>query len=198
MKRIILTSFLLLLNLILFCQNNKIELIPKIGCSMNSVYDPSSWTYKFSPLLFGFDSSKKFTERIGVNVELYFIRKGTHSKKNDDGQQYQNYEFDYLIFSPQFTYNLFPKFKLDASVGPYLGYAISARASFEASDNFEDYKHDQFKDFDFGLDISFRKYFNISNRTFVIQPKFQLGLITFSYTKHISFQLSLGMILNKN
>ncbi len=192
------TAAFLFLSLTLFCQNNKIEFIPKIGCSMNSVYDPSSWTYKFSPLLFGFDSSKKFTEKIGVNAELYFIRKGTHSKKNSDGQRYQNYEFDYLIFSPQFTYNIYQKFRLDASVGPYLGYAISAEAKFYPDDEFTDYKPDQFKDFDFGLDVSFRKYFNISNRTFVIQPKFQLGLITFSYTKHISFQLSVGMLLNKS
>ena len=164
---------------------------------MNSVYDPNSWTYKFSPLLFGFDSYKKFSEKIGVNAELYFIRKGTHSKKNDTGQRNQNYEFDYLIFSPQFTYTLFQKFQLDVSVGPYLGYAISARASFEAANNFEDYKHDEYQDFDFGLDFSFRKYFKISNRTFVVQPKYQLGLIRFSYTKHSSFQLSIGMFLNK-
>ncbi len=164
---------------------------------MNSVYDPSSWTYKFSPLLFGFDSSKKFNEKIGVNAELYFIRKGTQSKKNDEGQRYQNYEFDYLIFTPQFTYNIFQKCQIDVSLGPYLGYAISARASFQASNNFEDYKHDQFKDFDFGLDFSFRKYFMISNLKFVVQPKYQLGLIKFSYTKHSSFQLSLGMFLHK-
>ena len=197
MKKSVLIGTFLFLSLTLFSQNKKILFIPKIGCSMNSVYDPSSWTYKFSPLLFGFDSSKKFTEKIGINAELYFIRKGTHSKKDEDGQRDQNYEFDYLIFTPQFTYNILQKFQLDVSLGPYLGYAINARASFMGSNNFEDYKHDQYKDFDFGLDFSFRKYFMISNLKFVVQPKYQIGLIRFSYTKQSSFQLSIGMFLHK-
>ncbi len=197
MKNTLLVCFFLIHSLALFCQSNKVKFIAKIGSSINSVYDPGSWAYKFSPLLFGFDSSKKLTEKFIANAELYFIRKGTYSKKDDSGKRDQNYEFDYLIFSPQLTYELFKNPQLEVSIGPYLGYAISARASFDASNNFVDYKHDQFKDFDFGLDFSFRKYFKISNLKFVIQPKYQLGLITFSYTKHSSFQLMVGVYLNK-
>ena len=192
-----LTLFALILSsFIAFGQRSGILFMPKIGAAFNSVYDhptgDNPWTFKFSPLLIGLEASKEISGRTAGSADLYFLRRGTHSKLQN-GRRLDDYNFDYLVLGAQLKYMLFPQLRLEAFAGPYAGYCIRAEHRYSSDEEFANYKHDDFKDFDFGAHIGLGKYFNIAGLDFLVQPRFQLGLTRFSYTKQISFQLMLGV-----
>jgi hypothetical protein len=193
MKRIFL-SFLLLWSVnLVHAQIQQIWNINLfLGVSYNSVYDPANFDYKFSPLLAGFEFEKQLSNRFDFGTSLSFVRKGTRTKLNN-GVRDATYMFDYIILSPQLKINVFTNKALAFAIGPYLGYSTSTKMKTFFDSHYRDYKHNDFQDLDFGVDLGIRSEFGISKYDFYVHPKLQLGLIDFSYSKHISCQVVFGI-----
>jgi hypothetical protein len=191
MKKIF-TIFILLYAVQLFSQKTKIEKSIFIGNSFNSVYLLRSfWEYKYSPLLFGVQLASKINSKIKFSTDFYYIRKGPKLVSNPSNG-YQNYIFDYVIIAPHLKLQPIKSITTMLNFGPYYGISTISKAKFDASTKFRPYK---IKRFDLGINASLSQYFTLSNRVFFIEPRFQLGLFTFSRTRHISWQLMLGMKL---
>jgi hypothetical protein len=169
-----------------------------IGHSVNSVIEQKDvftqkfWTYKFSPLLIGMQFYDKQTEKLEFCLDLYYVRKGAWSFIKN-GYRSQDYIFDYIIISPQIRWQLFKPSRLKVKFGPYYGIATLAKSKFYRETKFRNFRdYSSFKPYDMGINFSISQQFNVENYEFFIEPKFQLGLIKFSNTKHISFQLIFG------
>ncbi len=169
-------------------QSRKWQFRPIAGISANSVYSPNAWTYKFSPYLLGLEVATLLKNGWSLVNDVYYIRKGTHSKKNS-GDREQDYQFDFIIISPQLAYELGERSGLEYLFGLYTGIKLDAKARFYPDETFSDYDPEGQNEIDFGFNTSIRKYFEIGNVDLSIEPRFQLGLVTYSFTKQISFQL---------
>jgi hypothetical protein len=192
MQKVIFVIFLILTSTNnLFCQNSEWKITPKIGISYNSVYDPSAWEYKLSPLLVGIESSKSISDRIALSGELSFVRKGPHSKEINSVREH-DYIFDFMILSTQLNFIAFENLKIETAFGPYAGYLLNSEQKVHPEEDFSNYESGS-KKVDFGLNLSVRKFIPLNNFEFVIEPRFQLGLIQVSYSKQISFQLLMGV-----
>ncbi len=198
MKKIVTLLAFALSALIAFAQHSGIRLTPKIGASFNSIYGHPSgetpWGYKFSPWLFGVEASREGAGRWAPSAGLYFLRRGTHGKLSY-GRRLDDYYFEYLVLTAETRYALFPRLRLELFTGPYVGYCTGAGVKYYGEEDFTDYRHDDFDDFDFGAHVGLNKHFDLAGFDVLVQPRFQLGLTRFSFTKHISFQLMLGVRL---
>ena len=175
-------------------QISKHKINLKLGVAMNSVYDPNVWAWKFSPLLFGIGIENQYTDIMGFSADFYFLRRGTRSKKRN-GIRREDYIFDYLVLAPNLDINLDKKAKLKLKVGPYFGAVLSARIRTTPNEDYENYKHEYFDDFDFGANASIKKDVEIGSRCYFIEGRIQYGLNTFSNTKHKSIQFITGTTL---
>ena len=194
-SKLLITSFLLMTSLTLFGQRT-FKIIPKIGVSSNSVsghITGAKWAYKFSPILVGTEAAFAITENLEFAPELSYARKGAHSfmvnsVRNDD------YIFDYLIIAPNFKWQPQTRWQTKVLFGSYYGFSTYARARFFPNGQYFDYRETwSFKSYDTGLTVGGSQKVKVGTVNLIIEPRFQFGLIRFSYTRHRSFQLMIGM-----
>ena len=171
-------------------QNKKISILSKIGVSYNSVYDPSHWEFLFSPYLIGVELMKPISKKSAVSADLSYIRKGPHYIGDNKRFSSRDYIFDFILLSGNLSYLIIEEFQLNSIIGIYSGIVFNSKERFSNSIKYFDMNN---KIVDIGINLSLRKYFNIGGINFFIEPKFQLGLITVSNSKQLSYQLISGI-----
>jgi hypothetical protein len=182
-KMILLSLLFFLLSIELFGQHenrDKVDFGLSWGITLNDVYDhPSGFNFKtrISPIVFGLSLDYKISDRFDLKTELDYVHKGP-----------LDYKIDYLILSvlPQIK---FIKIKdLSVMLGPYIGYLFEYRTHGEVSN------HEALKGYDFGIEsgIEYKKMLGKKVNLF-ISPRIELGLIEFSFSKHIVYQLKVGI-----
>lgn len=100
---------------------------------------------------------------------------------------------DFLIISPQWGYTLSEKAGLEYWIGPYIGMKLDAKAKFFPEEEFVEYNNEGQNTIDSGLNMGLRKNMQMGGVGLHIEPRFQLGLTRYSFSKQISFQVLLGL-----
>lgn len=193
--KFLLTTLFLIVSFIIYGQNRKVRFTPKVGISYNAVQFHSGsakFNYKFSPLLVGVETSFDLTDKLELATDLQYIRKGTTYEINNQNDII-DYIFDYIIISPNLKFQPLTKIPIDLVVGVYGGLSTFAEANFSNGQSFNNKESDNFKNFDLGLNIGLSKKFKLKNTTFLIEPRYQFGVIRFSYSMHSSIQLMFGI-----
>ncbi len=164
-------------------ENKKISFGVGAGVSLNNVYNhirEAEFEPKFSAVLITVNAQKQLSNRWNLLSELDYTHKGPKGHK-----------INYFVISMLPSYKIVAKPNISILGGPYIGYMLK----YEAYGSVE--KHEDLKNYDLGIDsgISFTTRVN-EKLDLYISPRIEVGLIRFSFSNHISYQLKTGIRFN--
>ncbi|MBK7811584.1 MAG: hypothetical protein IPI50_10135 [Saprospiraceae bacterium] len=160
--------------------NKKLNYGVGIGLSWNNVFNHlagAKFDPRISPILITTNVQYIFDRRWTVLSELDYIHKGP-----------LNHDINYLVLSVLPKFKVFSNPNISLLAGPYMGYLFRYKARGIISTS------DRIKKYDVGMDagIHYSKRIN-ENFNIFISPRVELGLIIFSQSQHISYQLRAGV-----
>ncbi len=150
------------------------------GVANNNVYQlnkPTVFDNQTTPVLLGIHADYNFGDRLSSGIELEYIHKGP-----------KFYKIDYLVLSVVAKYKVFENLNLEPVLGGYAGYL------FKFIGFGREHNHPELKQYDFGVQGGVQYTIPITSWLNVfISPRVELGLYTFSFSRHRSFQLRAGI-----
>jgi len=160
--------------------NNKLNYGVGLGLSRNNVFNHlagAKFEPRISPILITTNVQYNFSRRWAVLSELDYIHKGP-----------MNHDINYLVLSVLPKFKVFNKPNFSLLAGPYIAYLFQYKAGGVINTS------DRVKKYDFGMDagIHYSKRIN-ENFNLFISPRVEVGLIIFSQSQHISYQIKAGV-----
>jgi hypothetical protein len=151
------------------------------GISINDVFNHESkynFPPKFSPILIGSFIQFNQSDKLGLVAEIEYIHKGPES-----------YVINYLTLSTLVRYEAFKGYPNTAIlVGLYGGYLFDYKF-YDIS-----VEPDGLKSYDLGVDIGMDFTRKLTDKIDgFISPVIEIGIIRFSHTNHLSYQLKGGI-----
>lgn len=160
-------------------ENKKINFGFGAGVSINNVFhheENVKFKPKFSPILLTVNAQKPLTRHWSLFSELDYIHKGPY-----------HFDINYLVLSVLPQYTICNKPNISFLAGPYVGYMFRYKTIGGI------YHNDNLKKYDTGLDAAIMFSTKISKKfNLYISPRVEVGLIRFSFSNHISYQLVMG------
>jgi len=161
-------------------ENEKFEFGAGFGVSMNNVFNHisnSEFESRFSPILITVNIERRLSRKWSILSELDYIHKGP-----------EEHDINYLVFSILPKYNLWSKPNISLIAGPYIGYMFKYE-SYGSEKN-----HDELKNYDVGIDAGLTYQTGITDDLYIfVSPRIEAGMIRFSYSNHLSYQLKTGI-----
>lgn len=185
-------QIILVISLILLLNASKItaqsEVLKKFeygfayGISLNDAInhiDNHDFRKKLSPVLLSSFVIFNQSEKLSFVAEIEYIHKGP-----------QLHVIDYLTLSTLARYKVFNRFpNISVLGGLYGGYLFDYKINGDSIG-----QPNTLKSYDFGIDIGMDFTRKINDKLdFYLSPLFELGLIRFSLSQHLSYQLKAGV-----
>ena len=146
-----------------------------INQGLNHLYG-AEFRPRISPVLFGINYSKFFTEKSGWGIEVDYVHKGV-----------QNYVIDYMVFSILYTRRFNGIFR-KAFIGPYYGKMFSYKKNGVVLSS------PTLKYYDYGIECGFHLSIPVLYKKYglSISPRTELGMLRFSNSYHFVGQIKLS------
>lgn len=161
-------------------QSKKIGLGIYTGISINNVYDhiqDERFESQLSRKLIGGYLEYRLIRRLDIYAEFEYVHKGP-----------QNFKIDYHTFSLMGKYQCFRYLDISIMAGYYHGFLNEYLWLGRA------WSHPELKDYDKGIEFGLMYEQDIFKKLgLFISPRIEIGLIQFSLSKHISYQLKTGI-----
>ena len=182
MKRIMIFYFSLIPIFLIgqTAKNEKFEFGAGFGVSMNNVFNHISnaeFESRLSPILITVNIERRLSRKWSMFSELDYVHKGPEA-----------HDINYLVFSVLPKYDLLSKPNISLIAGPYIGYM------FKYESYGRERNHEELKNYDAGIDAGLMYHTRITNNLYIfVSPRIEAGMIRFSYSNHLSYQLKTGV-----